>query len=137
MIELLVVTAILTTLIGLGLFMSFDYYRRSLLNDERDLVVSLLLAARTRSLDNLFQMEHGVCRSGDDYVLFRGAACDPAAPTSELTPASGGVAVTGLDPGSPVVFDQLSGDAGPVSINLSRDGSVKIIDINNEGRIEW
>lgn len=137
MIEILVTISILAILIGMGLFMSLDFYRHTLVNDERDLVVSLLLKARTQSIDNLDQLPHGVCFVAPNYVIFRGTACTATSSTSELTPKGGGINITGLTATSSVIFNQLSGDASTTSITLSQDSNVKVISINNEGRIDW
>lgn len=137
MIELLVTISILAILIGMGLFMSLDFFRHTLLSDERDLVVSLMLKARGHSMANLYQSAHGVCYIAPNYILFRGNTCTAGAATNEVVPAGSGISVSGMDAASPVVFAQLSGDASTKSITLTQDGNVKTISINNEGLIEW
>jgi hypothetical protein len=136
MIEILVTISILAILIGMGLFMSFDFYRHTLINDERDLLVSLLLKARAQSLDNLDQKPHGVCFIDPNYVLFRGTACI-ASTTNEMVPKGKSVVLSGLSATSSVIFNQLSGDASGTSVTLSQDASVKVISINDEGLINW
>ena len=141
MIELLVTTAIAAMLIGLGLFMSMDFYRHTLVNDERDIVVSLLLKARERALVNLRQSEHGVCYDDPNYVLFRGSSYDSGAATNETVAAGSGVSVDGMDceggSANPVVFEQLSGDSASTTITIGQNGSDKVIYINDEGRVDW
>lgn len=140
MIEVLVTTAILTILIGMGLFMSFDFFRRTLVNDERDMVVSLLLKARSRAMANFHQSPHGVCFDDPNYVLFRGSAYDSGAGTNEPVSAGQGIDLEGMDCGTPseqVIFSQLSGDSASSSISISQEGNIKIISINDEGLINW
>ncbi len=137
LVEILVTTGIIAVLIGLGLFMSFDVYRHSLINDERDILVSMFLKARSQSLANLYQTPHGVCLLGSNYTIFRGSAC-VASSTNETIAKSTNITVTGFSTSTPIVFSQLSGDASPSStITLSDGVSTRIISINNEGRIDW
>ena len=60
LIEILVVSAIITVLASLGLLMSFDVYRGFSFHSEVSTVASLLMRARSRSLANINQIPHGL-----------------------------------------------------------------------------
>ncbi len=137
LIEILVVIAIVTMLMALGLFMSLDSYRSSLSRSDRDQVVSLLQKARSRSMANINQASWGVCYISPNYILFRGSACTAGASTNEAIGASNGVSVTGLADVSPVVFTQLSGTTTSATVVVTQQGKSATININDEGTISW
>jgi prepilin-type N-terminal cleavage/methylation domain-containing protein len=139
LIEILIVTAIMTLVAGLGLFMGLDSYRRSQLRNEEGSLVGLLERARNRAMNNFLEMPHGVHfdSSPPEFVLFEGAsyaASDPA--TREAVSRNAGITVNGF---TDVVFDELSGDANPASTTISLyDGTRSVtIAINAEGQINW
>ena len=143
LIEILVTVAIITVLVGMALFLSFDSFRRYNLNAERDMLVGVLETARSRALNNMFESQHGVCYlSPGNYSLFRGATYDVA--KSEIMPSNGAISVTGLatcaqGSAAGVIFTQLTGapTAAVGTITLSDGAKSKTIDINNEGTIIW
>ncbi len=135
LIEILIVTAILTLIMGMGLFLSFDFYRGYLLGTERDLVVGVLEKARSRALANMFETSHGVYIDSDKFILFRGNNYTAGASTNEDIPGNSIIQKSGL---SEIVFVGLTGlpvVAG--DITLEDGAKSKVISINNEGRIEW
>jgi len=137
LIEIIVVIAILTGLIGLGLFMSMDSYKAYLSRSERDTVVSLLQRARSRAMANSFQTSWGVCYIAPDYIVFRGATCTAGAATNEATPGNPSATITGMSSASPVVFAQLSGAASAATITVTENAKVATITILYEGTIIW
>lgn len=137
LIEIIVVIAILTGLMGLGLFMSMDSYRAYLSRSERDTVVSLLERARSHAMANIYQTPWGVCYISPNYIIFRGTTCTAGAATNEATPANPGVAISGLDSTSPIVFSQLSGSTAGGVVIVTEQGRVSTITINYEGTIIW
>ncbi len=137
LIEILVSIAILTTLIGLGLYMSMDSYRSYLSRSERDTVVSLLERARSRAMANVYQTPWGVCTSGTSYIVFRGTTCTLGAATNEETPLNPGAVIAGMDSTSPVVFSQLAATTTGKVVTVTEQSKVSTITINNEGTIIW
>jgi prepilin-type N-terminal cleavage/methylation domain-containing protein len=137
LIEIVIVVAILSMLMGVGLFMSMDSYRGALSRSERDTIVSLLLRARSRSMANIFNSSWGVCYVAPNYMLFRGTVCDPTATTNEALPAGKNVTITGLAQASPVVFTQLSGSTVAATVTVVQSGKTSTISINHEGAIIW
>jgi prepilin-type N-terminal cleavage/methylation domain-containing protein len=137
LIEILVVVAIMTAIVSLGVIVGIDSYQRTSFGTERDLVVNILQQARSRSLNNVDQIKHGVKVEPTSYVVFKGdtSLSDPA--THEIIPKRAGITTGGL---TEIVFDQLNGNVEP-----SQTGDITISDgirngtisINHEGRIDW
>lgn len=137
LIEIVVVVAILTTMIGLGLFMSMDSYRAFVARSEVDTMVSVLERARSRAMANIHQTTWGVCYIAPNYILFRGTSCVPGAETNEATPGSRDAVVVGLESATPVVFLQLSGATTGTVVTVTQQTRVSTITINHEGAIIW
>ena len=140
LIEILVLTAIITTFAGMGLFFTLDAYRGSLFRSEVSIIVNLLQKARNQAMNNVGQTPHGVKFESDEYILFHRDSYlpIPSDPTDEVILANPSVvSVTGL---SGVVFDQLTGSVGTAMtgvITITYGHREVEIDINNEGRIDW
>lgn len=125
LVEIVVVMAIFTLLIGLGLFMSMDSYRGFSFRSERDVVVSLLEKARSRAMANIYQTPWGVCTIGSDYVIFRGTTCTPGGATNEsLAKKSPAVGVSGFSSG--IWFSQLSGTTTGGTVVVTQDTRTSI-----------
>lgn len=136
LIEILIAMAIFLLLVGLGLFMSMDAYRGYSFRSERDVVVSLLQKARSRSMANIHQSAWGVCTINSTYIVFRGTACVAGAATNETLPVSSSATVAGLlSPG--VVFSQLGGTTTATTVTVTEGTRVSTISINHEGTINW
>ena len=134
LIEILIVIGLFGLLAGLGLFLSFDFYKSYAFRSERNTLVSVLEKARNQSLSNINQSPHGVHYMPNNYIIFQGSAYVAADPNNQAVP---GNPVTVTWPGD-FVFSQLAGES-------SASGTITIIDgvrstsisINNEGRIDW
>jgi prepilin-type N-terminal cleavage/methylation domain-containing protein len=135
LLEILVVIAIFTVLIALGLFMSMETLRGALSRSERDTVVSLLERARSRAMANIGQSPWGMCYLAPNYVVFKGTACS-AATAVDTVAANPGTATTGLLPPG-IVFSQLAGTTTPASVTVTQSGRTSAITINYEGAIIW
>lgn len=143
LIEVLIVLAIVSTIIGATLFFDIGTYRGSAFRAERGALMVALQAARADALNNINQSGHGVAihpDGYDGYVIFEGDTyvdSDPA--TRKEIPASYPVT---LDVSSPdeIVFSQLSGNANMngtiILIDTLRNATTGIA-INYEGRIGW
>jgi len=131
----MIAMAIMVSLFGFGLFMSFEAYRGYNSHSERDVVVSVLQKARSRAVSNYYQTTWGVCYSVSQYIIFRGSVCTPGASTNETIPASANASVSGLSSG--IVFSQLSGTTVGSSVTIVQGGRTETITINNEGLINW
>lgn len=149
LIEILISVTILATLFGLGLFVSFDFYRSYALASEKNTIVSVLQKARGESLNNIGQVRHGVhfqTTAPLQYILFECPAGNPqctnyTASASDISvPASYGITL--IAPVPDIIFDQLSGDCvtcqNPTTTITANDGTRSYnITINSEGQIDW
>src|SRR3989344_6188897 len=80
LIEIIISMAILATIAGLGLFMSFDFYKSYAFRGEKNTLVSVLQKARDQSLHNINQTRHGARVSTQpllQYTLFECHASNP------------------------------------------------------------
>lgn len=133
--EILIVMGMLVLLATLGLFISMDVYRGNSLSTERDIIISVLQKARSRAINNINEVSHGVRFDPDEYVIFEGTSCTVAGDEFEKSKS---VANTG----GCVVFNQLTGSRDTInstvnSLTISGQGYKSIITINDEGRISW
>ena len=132
LLEILIGLSILIFLIGLGLFLSMDFFRTYAFNYERNLVMSILQRARSRAMANIDQVSHGACYDPirKAYVLFNdSSSCFTSA---EIFSISKGITNSGF---SGVVFNQLDGKTVSSSITLTDQGQTSTITINNEGAV--
>ena len=136
LIEILVVTAIFTVALGLGLFMSMDTYRAYNARSEAGTVISLLQKARSRAMANINQSPWGVCYISPDYILFKGSNCTVGA-ANESIQASANVSITGLSAAAPVVFAELSGTTTGGVVVITQNGRTSTTTVNYEGTIIW
>lgn len=142
LIEILIVIAIFTVLIALGLFMSMETFKGSMYRSEEATIVSLLQKARSRAMANVFQTAWSVCYSAPNYIIAHGSGCPAGA--YDTVAANAGVATVSdfanVAKFPTVVFQQLSGDttsASDVSITVVQDSISRPITINHEGAIIW
>ena len=153
-IEILIAIAILVVILGLGLFVAFDFYKSYAFRAEENIITSVLQKARNQSLSNISQVRHGV-RFADSpmrYILFECPTGIPqctsytASSTDNIINASYGISITHPSLPFDVIFDQLSGDCiTSTTFNCSSDNPVTVSDgsksyditINSEGRIDW
>lgn len=138
LLETMVVIALLSVLLALGLFMNMDTFRGTVYRSEEDVIVSLFQKARSRAMNNIDQTAWGVCYIAPNYVLFTGSACVAGAITDRI-PANLGVASSSdfQDTFPVVVFTQLSGTTTATTTTVIQDASRSVISINNEGTILW
>jgi prepilin-type N-terminal cleavage/methylation domain-containing protein len=139
LIEVIVVIAILTIVMTLGLFMSLDVYRGYQYRSERGVLVALLERARSHAMANVGQSAWGLCKEGDYYALFGGSAYSPGA-VEESIPASKAATVLGVPEcsGGAVVFAALSGTTTPATITVEQGTApTATITLNDHGTIIW
>lgn len=136
LIEILIVIAIIAMLMALGLFLSFDSYRRYNLNAECDIVVGVLERARSRALNNMFESPHGVHFSTSTYTIFIGNFYDSSTSTNETIPANRAVLWTPTST-TDIFFEQLTASTTGGAITLKEGAQSRDITINHEGTIIW
>ncbi|MDP3741155.1 MAG: prepilin-type N-terminal cleavage/methylation domain-containing protein [bacterium] len=132
LIEVIIGMGILATIAAFGLFISMDVYRGNSFHTERNIIISILQKARSRAVNNINQISHGVCFQSGNYVIFEGPTCPGTNP--ETFPRGSSVSSTWP---SEIVFDQLTGNTIGGSITITDGARTSIVTINNEGRISW
>ena len=147
LLEVLMVTGIMTMVGGFALIVSMDVYRSFSFRTERDMLISVLHKARSQSINNICLgtgctdgRPHGVHVTTGQYVIFQGASyATRDASVDEVVLAQSGAAKIAPSSLTDVVFTQLSGAALPVgTIGLLDDaGHVSATTINSEGQITW
>ena len=150
LVEVLVILAILLVIIGLGLFLSFDFYKNYAFYSEGTTIVSILQKARSQSINNIDETRHGVhfATSPLKYIIFE---CKSAIPQcSSYTDADTAKDISMdssydvlLSGGVDIVFTQLEGScvgcttSPDTTITISHDSKSYNIKINGEGKIDW
>lgn len=136
LIEILVASAVLLVLFGSAAVFGFSSYRRQMIVSERDNLVAVLGQARSLSLANVRQSDHGVYLAGGDYVLFEGSAYASRNSSYDRTyPKSGSLTLTGP---SEVVFHRLSGEvASTGTIGIVNGSTTLNIWLGSAGSINW
>ena len=138
LIELLTVITLFTIIIMLGLFMSAETLRGTLVRSDQTIIVSFLQDARSRSMNNILQSPWGVCYLAPNYLVFKGSVCANAAAVESVAANPAVAADSNFTNTFPtVIFTQLSGTTTPATTTLIQDGKSKIITVQNEGTIIW
>ncbi|MEK7613724.1 MAG: type II secretion system protein [Patescibacteria group bacterium] len=111
---------------------------RSTASAESTVLLQMLIHARSRAMNNEYQMPHGVYVDANNFVLFRGNSYDPLAAGNEPTPRSTQVSIS-IPPAVPfeVVFTQLSGTTSAQTVKLASGVDSVDIDIKETGAIAW
>lgn len=133
MIEVIIVIAILSIILGMGAVFMTDAIGRSVALNEQNLVSTLLIGQRTKALSNINQTSHGLKVEASQYTLFEGVSF--AAGTNKRSIAKGAGVTTGGD--TEFVFGQLSGTSTTASMTITDGAKTATISVNAEGRVEW
>lgn len=149
-IELVIVVGLIGSILAFGMVMNIGSVGRSVVTQERDVFISLLLyGARAKAMANADQMSHGVhidntCKR---YILFEGTPPYPPLPpdgtcspkdSREIAFMSNSTYVT-IHGGNDIVFDRLSGEVGQGvgTISISAHNATSTIELSSTGRINW
>ena len=139
LIEMIIALAVLSLIMGLGLFYGMENFRGETFRSEVDTMVGVLQKARSRAMANIKQSQWGVHYAGSPdytYTIFRGS--DYAHATEKEVVEGGRAASISPSPLSDVVFTQLSGTTtGTFSAILHEGGRTNNIQVNYEGTIIW
>lgn len=153
LIEIILVIAIMSATLSLGLFVNMNSHRGETFRGGRDLLIATLEHARAQAVNNICLgtgcsdgKPHGVHIDTDgnnlvkSYVLFQGEPYNSTDPLNTTIDISGNISrnislLSGSD--VDIYFRQLSGDSNPASMTLSNSVETSIITINSESRITW
>ena len=135
-VEVLMATAILIILAGLGLFLGFDFYQSYAFSSERSSLISILEKARGLSMTNVNEAKHGVYFLPDSYVIFQGDSyVSRNSIYDEIISASSLVSRSGAEE---IIFESLTGSPVATGSIVLYDGVRSFtIQIADEGRISW
>ena len=135
LIETLLTLGILTVLLSITLPIGFDFYTTSILQSERDTLVSILTRARGLSLTHYHGAPHGIFQTPQTFIIFQGASYATRIQTyDQLFPRTRSITISGPPE---LIFTPLSGDTGPTTLTLSIGNGNQTITINAEGMIEY
>src|SRR3989338_11354512 len=119
LIEVLIVLGIVALIATLGVIANTRQYTREVSTSETAIIVSALQKARSRSMNNIGAMPHGVY-FGDDpcpntdydfcYIIFRGEEFDDNPDSYEYAKKNPSVTLTSDFSGDEIYFKQVSGD---------------------------
>ena len=142
LIEILVVIGLLIVIGGFTAFVSLESYRSAIFKDDRSLLVSALLKARSQAINNMCfgagctdGLSHGVHIESGAYTVFQGTTYVPSDPLNETYEGNPATVVGGM---TDVVFEKLSGETTAGTITLGDTAlHASTVTINSEGMITW
>lgn len=143
LIEIIIVTALFTTLGTLVSLVGLQDLHFSTVKSERNLAMSVLQRARRAALTN--QCDGSNCVTGQShgvhvdtlnrqYILFSGEF-DPISPANEYIAFNDGqMSHTGM---TQVLFNRFDATATLTGGDLSLDNGAAVVSVNPEGQIDW
>lgn len=142
--EVVIVMALFSLLLSLGLILSLDVYRGTTFRSTRSVLVSSLTTARGRAMNNVLASPHGVCYSAPDFILFRGPLYSPSAVLDRI-PGNPVVRISSPSDfftcgiGTGVIFAQLDGTTTQTAtLTITEDGRPSSqVSVTSEGTIIW
>ena len=141
-IETLMVIAIISLLVSVAIYMSGDFFRSSSFQSDINVLGIYLQRARSQSISNINESQHGVKVNGTDYVIFETksgmAFNNPLRNTSNDQTIKGNSKFTFTPSGAEVIFDQLSGNSSYTGNIVIFDGiKTATISLNSAGRVNY
>lgn len=143
LIEVLIVIALTSIVLSMGMIIGQSSIGRSYALNERDTLVSFLTTARAQSLANINESAHGVHITATSTTLFEGQsytlrnkALDKISPR---TPNISVIAPSLYTVPYSIIFSQLGGDVttGSGTTTITDGASSSTIIISSGGRINW
>lgn len=133
LVEVLVVIALMTGLLTIGIPISWDFYTSYQFDSELQTFVSILEQARNFSMVNRYESPHGVLVDANQFVIFQGNSYVTRNPIQDLTfPRNGTVTITGPDE---LVFTSLSGTTTASTYTFVSQHRNVVISVNYHGAI--
>ncbi|MBY0376489.1 prepilin-type N-terminal cleavage/methylation domain-containing protein [Patescibacteria group bacterium] len=135
LIEILVVVGMIVMLFTVGSFIDMGSLNKNLVSTEESTLISVLSKARSRAMNNVDHVAHGVHIDTDSYTIFEGSTYTAGASTNEEIPKNSKAIITGLND---FYFNQLSGNPSSTGIIQLSDGiTTKTINIKTGGLLDW
>ena len=143
LIEVVIVVALFSILLGIGLLLSMDVYRSTLHRSGRELLLDTLSLARMRAFANEGTGIHGVCSDPPDLIIFGGATYNSSDPTNERVLGAATIRYESEDnfftcDREGIIFSPLSAatEGGRITV-VETDRPDLILTINAEGAFLW
>ncbi len=146
LVEILIVMGLITMIAAFGLFISMDVYRGNTIHSEKNIVISVLQKARSRTINNINERKHGVrfgispdCTDGQRcYILFEGNNWASATNKEEIPASHDLVIDNGAGgPAPDVIFSQLTAETTNATVRMMGGAKTFKITVNAEGGISW
>jgi len=133
LVEVLVVIALMTGLLTIGVPISWDFYTTYQFDSETQTFVSILEQARNFSMINRSESPHGILIDANQFVIFQGGSYAARNPAQDLTfPRNGIVTITGPNE---IVFTALSGTTTASVYTFTNQHRSVAISVNYHGAI--
>ena len=117
------------------MLVDWNVFKKDTFKAEQATIVAALSKARSRAMNNMFDMAYGVCYIAPNYIIFQDNTCT----AGESISANTNIASNPSTVFPPVVFDQLTGNTTGTGTTIHLTDGFKSagIIINNEGTINW
>lgn len=135
LIETIVVVSLITAIGAISAVVSFGSIGRGSVHEERDLLLTLLLEARTRALANLRETSHGIHLATDAYTVFEGPVFVAGNPLNQRIERTDTISLTPVD--TDIVFAPITANAENATIVLANDSASSTVSVYENGRINW
>ena len=116
-----------------GAFADFSNIGRGSIISEHAMLVSALHRVRSRSMNNINNISHGVHVGAGSYVLFEESYPSSA---DENIPRNDSIDIDTSETGEDIIFKQLSGNSSTTGIIKLNSGE-KTVTITEAGLVEW
>lgn len=135
LIELLLVVAIATLLVGVTLSFGVNFYRIQALDETSENILMALRRAREQAVAQKNDSSFGVRLLSGSYVLFQGSSYDNrVAAEDEVFPLSSLISLGGM---TETVFAKHSGMPSATGVLIVSSGAdIREIDVGSQGKIE-
>jgi hypothetical protein len=143
--EVLISVALGVLIITLTAFTGFDYLKSGEYVKENETLVALLQKARSRSINNINGIEHGlhIDTAAYKFTIFEGPTYSSGTTTNEVYDYNKNInffsdsgCLTSASPAD-IHFAQLTGKTADANIYIGDGKRCGLISLNNEGRIDW
>jgi prepilin-type N-terminal cleavage/methylation domain-containing protein len=143
LIEVLITLGLIAIVAVVVSVVDINNFRGDSFRSEVSSIGTALQTARANSFNNINQKKHGVAFNPPGvtgYVIFEGDNYTNRDTTKDVVLSPSYVVNFSVTSPTEVVFSQLSGDAnynGDITLIDPQRGLDAVININNEGKIEW
>jgi type II secretory pathway pseudopilin PulG len=143
--EIIVVIGLISIILSLGTIYNLHSFTKSIVIQERDLFVSLILnKARAEALAHVHATAHGVYVNNEthEYILFEGMTYVPDASTNRKIPFTHNTITVqneNADSTYSIIFAPRSGTiiVGDGEITITNNAMSYVVTLRKTGQIDW